>query len=230
MLSAAEVAWQRLRGVYERSVSRFISPSRFMSEQMAMAGWKIPCDVIPNALPLGSPRSGPGSGFLLICRLAVGKGVHLALEAAAEAGVDITVAGTGPLEAELKASFPGSRFLGHVPSEQIEDLIRLARAVIVPSEWFENAPMSVLEPMSFGIPVIGSDIGGIPEQITDGHDGLLVAPGNVAALAAAMRRLEESDELVESLGRGAHRTIRERFTPEGHVTKLVATYEAALSR
>ncbi len=226
ILSASEVSWQRLRRAYERSVRRFISPSRFMAEQMRIAGWMIPCDVVPNAVSLSPMREGIGEGFCMIGRLAVGKGVHTALQAARKAGVSIRVAGTGPLESELRASFPEAEFLGFLGKEDVEDLVRSARAVIVPSEWYENAPMSVLEPMSMGVPVIASRIGGIPEQITDGLDGLLVPPGDVDALASRMHLLAEDPALAMRLGDEARRTVANKFSPEMHTSLLVKTFEA----
>jgi glycosyltransferase involved in cell wall biosynthesis len=93
--------------------------------------------------------------------------------------------------------------------------------------WFENAPMSVLEAMSSGTPVIASAIGGIPEQITDGVDGLLVQPGEVDALAVAMRALLEDSTLATRLGTAARATVAQRFSPELHLQGLLACYRAA---
>ena len=229
VLSASEVSFQRFRRAYERTITRFISPSLFMASQMALAGWSLPCDVVPNAVLLSAPREGSGHGFAMIGRLAVGKGVHVALEAASLAGARIRVAGTGPLEGELRSSYPDAEFLGFLDGAQIETLVRESRAVIVPSEWYENAPMSVLEPMSMGVPVIASRIGGIPEQLTHRRDGLLIDPGDVAALADAMRLIDRDEELATSLGLAARATVAERFSPELHTELLLKSYESVLT-
>jgi glycosyltransferase involved in cell wall biosynthesis len=230
MLSAAETSWQRMRRVYERGITRFISPSAFMAEQMRVAGWETPCDVIPNSVPVQPMREGVGEGFVLICRLAVGKGVHVALQAAIDAGVHVRVAGTGPLADELMAAFPTIEFLGFLGGDEVSNLVAGSRAVIVPSEWYENAPMSVLEPMAQGVPVIASRIGGIPEQVTDEVDGLLVEPGDVKELARAMRTLEDHPEEALRLGANARETIAGRFAPQEHLVALLRTYDRALGR
>ena len=87
------------------------------------------------------------------------------------------------------------------------DLLRHARAVVVPSEWYENCSMSVLEAMAYGKPVIGARIGGIPEQIRDGQDGLLFEPGNADALAHCMDRLTVDPALTVQMGQSARQRL-----------------------
>ena len=90
----------------------------------------------------------------------------------------LKIVGDGPLGSDLRARFSGPEFLGYMRhGDALNALIRGARAVIVPSEYYENCSMSVLEAMAFGRPVVGGNIGGIPEQIRDGIDGYLVEPG-----------------------------------------------------
>ena len=227
-MRAAETAWQRARGVYERCVARFIAPSVFMREVMLDGGWTtVPCDVVPNAVPVGEPRSDAGAGFLFAGRLAPEKGVESALEAAAKAGVVITVAGEGPLEGILREQYPDVCFLGRVSGDEVDELIRSCRAVIVSSVCLENAPMSVLEAMAAGAPVIASDIGGIPEQVSNGAEGFLVPPHDVPALSTAMARLQADPELARRMGEAGQRTVAERFSPETRVRALLDVYAAA---
>jgi glycosyltransferase involved in cell wall biosynthesis len=226
-VSAAETSFQRLSRAYERSVVRFISPSVFLADSMLAGGWEIPIDVVPNATSCEAVLPGDRSGFCLIGRLSHEKGVRFALEAARAVGGRVTVAGEGPLGQELRAAYPDVAFVGRLDSTAVADLVRRSMAVIVPSVWFENAPMSVLEAMSSGTPVIASAIGGIPEQITDGVDGLLVQPGEVDALAVAMRALLEDSTLATRLGTAARATVAQRFSPELHLQGLLACYRAA---
>jgi len=227
VLSAAETSWQRVTRVYERCVARFISPSRFHAARMREGGWTLPIDIVPNAVEQSTSSSAGRSGFVMIGRLAREKGIYIAAEAARRAGVHLTIAGEGPLGAELRASFPDITFTGHLGGDDVERLVVGARAVIVPSLTFENAPMAVLEAMAAGTPVLASQIGGIPEQITDGMEGLLIAPGDVDALAAAMRRLASDDALVAGFGEVGRRTVAERFDPQSHVERLLDSYRAA---
>ena len=223
-LAAAEVTWQRLRRVYERGIARFISPSRFHAQQMARGGWTVPTTILPNAVPLAAGHRPPGSGFAVIGRLAREKGIEVAVRAACAEGLPLTVAGEGPLGERLRAEYPQVTFTGRLDGPGVAALVARSRGVLVPSLTFENAPMAVLEPMSAGVPVVASAIGGIPEQVTDGIDGLLVPPGDEGALASAMRRLAEDDELVGRLGAASRETIARRFCPERHLEGLVAVY------
>lgn len=226
-ISAIETSWQRLLRAYENGVARFISPSVFMAEQMKAGGWSVPVDIVPNAVAADAPRSSAGSGFVVAGRLAREKGVAVALSAAKEAGVDVTVAGEGPLGETLRGEYPHVPFTGRLSGDGIANLIRGSRAVLVPSLWYENAPMSVLEAMAAGVPVIASRLGGIPEQVTDGVNGLLVAPGDARALATAMRRLEDDPAYAMSLGQNARATVVARFSPDRHIEGVLASYRAA---
>lgn len=227
-LSAAETSWARLVRAYERGVSRFISPSRFVAEKMRQGGWDMPMDVIPNAIAAESQvRPDAGNGFVYAGRIAPEKGIEYALEAARAAGIVLKVAGEGPALAALRCQFEGTPFLGRLDTDAVADLVRGARAVVVPSVWYENAPMAVLEAMAAGVPVVASHIGGIPEQIEDGVTGILVRPGDSGDLAAAMRRLEDDPVLAARLGEAARASVRERFAPPAHLVALLRCYRDA---
>lgn len=229
-LSAAETCSARLRRVYERSVARFVAPSAFMAQVTTAGGWELPCDVIPNAITVGSEAQMPPQSreriVAVIGRLVPEKGVDVALEAARRAGWLAIVAGDGPAGQSLQSEYPEAEFLGHVDSHSAAELVTRARAVAVPSRVLENAPMSVLESMAAGTPVIASAIGGVPELISDGRDGLLVRAGDVGCLTEALVRLED-DGLAASLGVNASQTVAERFSPAQHLESLVACYAAA---
>lgn len=226
-LSAAETSFQRLRRVYERSVARFISPSAFLACEMTSGGWDVPCDVVPNAVPVAGEWRG-GDYVLFAGRLSREKGVSTFLAAAERAGVRAIVVGEGPLEAELRGRFSAAEFLGRVDGETVQSLIEGSLACVVASTWYENAPMSVLEPMAAGAPVVASAIGGIPELIEDGVSGLLVRSGDKQDLAMALARLREDRFLARSLGLAARERIAKHFSPEQHLCGLLQTYEAAM--
>lgn len=228
-LSAAETAWQRVRGAYERGVSRFVSPSRFMAAAMTSGGWEVPIDVVPNAVPGRPEHRGSHEHLLYAGRLAPEKGVGIALLSARMSGVPIVVAGEGPLERRLRAEFPEARFVGRVGGDEIEALMSRAYATVVPSIWYENASMTVLEAMAAGVAVVASRIGGIPEQVADGVEGILVAPGDVAGMAAAMRRLAEDSALRVRLGAAGRRSVAEKYAPRRHTEALLATYRQAMA-
>ena len=97
-------------------------------------------------------------------------------------------AGSGPLEGEL-AGIPNLKNVGFQSGEALRKLIAGARFSVYPSEWYENCPFSVMESLMYGTPVLGADIGGIPELIDAGENGELFESGNADALAGKIRAL-----------------------------------------
>ena len=162
-------------------------------------------------------------------RLSREKGLATLVRAAEAARVTLLVAGTGPLEQTLKAQAPrGVRFLGRLPGDEVDRLLAGSRAAVVPSEWAENAPMAVLEPMVLGRPVIATRMGGIPEQIRDGVDGVLVDAGDELQLAAALRVLADDAALADRLGRSARDRALTTFGPQAHLDGLLGVYSAVM--
>jgi glycosyltransferase involved in cell wall biosynthesis len=88
----------------------------------------------------------------------------------------LKVVGTGPLESDLRSRYREAEFLGYRSGDALKQIVANAAFVVVPSEWYENCPMVVLEAMAMGKPVIGSAIGGIPEQIDHGQKLIMERP------------------------------------------------------
>ena len=142
----------------------------------------------------------------------------------------LKIAGDGPLYEDLRTRFPQAEFLGYQQQgEGLNDLIRHARAVIVPSEYYENCSMSVLEAMSFGKPVVGGNIGGIPEQVRDGEEGRLFEPGNVSELTAILDELAQNPELAREMGQRARLRLESKYSLRVHMDALMALYQKLLN-
>lgn len=107
--------------------------------------------------------------------------------------IQFIFAGTGPLEAKIKG-VQNIRNVGFKRGKELEQLIREARLSIYPSEWYENCPFSVMESQMFGTPVLGADIGGIPELIQNGKTGELFKPGDEADLKQKIENLWKEKE------------------------------------
>ncbi len=229
-LGAAELLWRRWVVRYERLVDAFISPSRYLARAVSASGIRHrPIHVLPNAIPAPArmPDVLPGEAFMYAGRLSREKGLGTLLRAAEAARVTLLVAGTGPLEQSLIAQAPsGVRFLGRLPGHEVDRLLAGSRAAVVPSEWAENAPMAVLEPMALGRPVIATRMGGIPEQIRDGVDGVLVDAGDKRQLAAALRVLADDAALADRLGRSARERATTTFGPQAHLDGLLDVYSS----
>ena len=110
--------------------------------------------------------------------------------------IPFVFAGTGPLEGEI-AGVPNIKNVGFQRGQALENLIRQARFSVYPSQWYENCPFSVMESQLYGTPVLGADIGGIPELIEVGKTGELFESGNAAQLEKKIRTLWEDRELTD---------------------------------
>ena len=226
-LSALETYWRNRVLNYPALVDAFISPSAFLASVLDKNGWRgRPVRVLPNAVPVGEVGEA-GDYFVYAGRLSREKGVPAAIAAAAQAGVELVVAGEGPLGERLRATAPANvRFTGRLPGEQVDELLRHALAAVVPSESLETFGLAALEAMAVGRPVIAARIGAIPELVRDGVDGILVEPGDAGGFAQALRRLHADRSTADSMGAAARQRVSEAFSPAMHLEGLLATYQA----
>lgn len=224
-LGAADLLWRRWGVRVEQLVDAFIAPSRYLARVVVAGGLRHrPVHVLPNAIPAPAhaPEAPVGDTFVYAGRLSREKGLFTLLRAAEAAHVRLLVAGTGPLEQSLATRAPdGVTFFGRVPGDEVDRLLAGSRAVVVPSEWAENAPMAVLEPMVRVRPVVATRMGGIPEQVRDGVGGVLVNAGDEVALAAALHVLADDVDLAETLGRSARERALTTFSPQTHLDGLL---------
>lgn len=228
----AEAVLHRVLGSYRRCVSRFVVPSRFYITKLSE--WGMPTELfryVPNFVDVGRyrPQYAPGIGFVYFGRLSREKGLATLVRAAAAAQCQLKVIGSGPdlaglraLAAEVDAHVT---FAGFLTGDLLHDAVRSARAVIVPSEWYENAPMSVLEAYALGKPVIGARIGGIPELILENETGVCFASGDAAALAVTLRdMMQRPDAELEQMGRRARSWVETEFTAEVYRERILKLY------
>jgi glycosyltransferase involved in cell wall biosynthesis len=215
-----------------RKIDRFICVSDFQRDLLVRAG--LPGDRISTlhnfvdpillAPELMVPRE---DYFLYFGRIERLKGLPTLIDAAAKTGLPLRIAGTGAWHDEMQnriADLPNVSYLGFVSGEPLRRLVAGARAVVVPSEWYENCPMSVLEAKAVGTPVVGARIGGIPELVRDGLDGFLFTPGDGVDLARALEDIAQAE--AAELGAQARADIDQRFTPSVHLASLLAVYES----
>lgn len=228
----AEAALHRFLRSYHDNVSRFVVPSRFYRDKLVEWGWpEEQFRYVPNFVDSArfQPSFEPGDHFTYFGRLGVEKGVATLIRAAARAGVSLRVVGTGPEEERLRgiATQTGARveFAGYLSGEALHDEVRRARAVVLPSEWYENAPVSLMEAYALGKPVLGARIGGIPELIREGTTGATFDSGSVDGLAAALTELAAAapEDLAE-MGREGRRWVETDFTSEAYVTRMMQIY------
>ena len=158
------------------------------------------------------------------------KGVHLLLAAAQRAGPVAAVRVYGDLAAQpdyaasLRAAvlWSPAQLMGQVSRTEVPAVLADTDLLAVPSLWYENSPMVIAEAKAAGIPVVASDIGALPEQVRHGETGLLFPPGDVEALAEAMRRVAGDPVLLERLREGVR--AQAHATRTQHVDEMEAIY------
>jgi glycosyltransferase involved in cell wall biosynthesis len=231
---AIEAATHALLGSYRKNVDRIVVPSRFFVDKFVEWGWKREKFVhIPNFVEAENfdPEVEPGRYFLYFGRLSSEKGVATLIRAAAAAGIRLRIAGTGP-DADWLQALAGSigatvEFLGYRTGSDLHDLVRASRAVVLPSEWYENAPLSVLESFAMGKPVIGARIGGIPEMVEEDVSGWLFKSGDVDELADVLRRVDQMpDAAVAALGSGAREVAVSRYGKQSYLEANQSLYSS----
>jgi glycosyltransferase involved in cell wall biosynthesis len=232
LLVLLETSVHRMLGSYSRYVDRFVVPSRFYLEKFVEWGWpRERFAYIPNFADVGRlrPVGSPGKTFLYFGRLSKEKGIATFIRALALAGAKGCIVGAGPDEARLRQLGARSgatvEFLGFRSGESLLDAIRAARAVVLPSESYENAPMSVLEAYALERPVIGASIGGIPELIREGETGAAYPSGDAEALANRLREFssKQDDEIV-GMGKAGRRWVEAEFTADCYRARLLELY------
>jgi len=117
------------------------------------------------------------------------------------------------------------RLLGHVPWQQLADLYRRASVFVMPS-FYETFGISVIEAMAFGLPVVATRTGGLPEVVEDGVTGILVPTGDAEALADALIRLLKDPGLRQRMGQAGQERVRDEFTVDHVIDRTLAVYES----
>ncbi len=219
--------------LYSTAVTRFVVPSRFFLAKFSEWGVDTSRFVhIPNSVNVDTMVSDrePGDAFVYVGRLVSEKGVATLIEAAARARVRLRIVGTGPEETHLRqlaAELGGDvEFTGYLTGSALRAAIASARAVVVPSEWYENAPISVMEASAMGRCVIGADIGGIPELIREDETGFTFASGKVNALVEVLTRVQRlSVQRLRSMGTAGREWMRAEFTPAAYLERMLGLYQ-----
>ena len=186
---------------------------------------------IPNSVDVDTlvATDEPGDSFVYLGRLVEEKGVDTLIKAAALARVRLRIIGTGPEEADLRrlaANTGGDvEFTGYLTGAPLHAAISSARAVVIPSEWYENAPISVMEASALARPVIGADIGGIPELIKQGETGFVFDSGSVDSLVEVLTQVDRSsDTLLRGMGHAGRQWMSAEFSPATYRNRMLALY------
>jgi len=172
-----------------------------------------------------------GNYFLYFGRLEREKGINTLIKSFKNLyNEKLLIIGDGPLRNKLMTNKPPNvELLGYKKGKELEDFICNAHFVIVPSEWYENNPMSIVEAYSFGIPVIGSNLGGIPEIILDGKTGFIFEAKNSVELTSVISNAARLDEETYiNFSNNALEFANQNFNSERYSKKLIEIYKQTI--
>jgi len=216
------------------------APSSFIIEKHKEFG--LLRNSFNTSLPLGStfeseiskPKDYPDEvfSFLYIGALSEHKGIGNLLSAIERIELDfiISFAGSGELEKEIKFAANKDRrikFLGFVSGLQKIELFKKTDCLLLPSIWYDNSPVVIYESFSFGIPVIASKIGGIPELVNDGINGYLTIPDDSKSFAIAMTRIMEEKNNYKKLSLNALASSK-KLSFDEHVSEISQIYKKTI--
>ena len=215
----------------------FVSPSAAnlnkLSNLLPIRDYPAAHILNPNKYPTPTVRHEPSKTvrLLYVGRLHETKGVDVALDAleplADQHDFTFTVVGTGPDAESLKKRCLNHKwvtFTGHVSMEEVANRMAGSDMLLIPSIWQENSPGVVIQALGESLPVMGSNKGGIPELVSDGINGVLVAPGDVEAWRAALKSILENPAQLAALRDNARRGAHE-FEQGTLGNKLVSFFE-----
>lgn len=191
--------------------------------------------VLYNTVEMAAPeKMQRGEYFLYYGRLSQEKGVEDLIKAFSAPDMpSLKVVGTGPIEEKVRRQAAGAaniEFLGYRSGEALFDLVRGCSFVIVPSRWYENNPMTIVEAYALGKPVIGSAIGGIPEIVEGTGAGWLYEAGNVDALTDILWTADSLDDEGYAMMSASARAFYEaNFGGESHYQRLNSFFEEVLA-
>ena len=232
-LAALEASMHKIFKLFDH-VSFYLAPSRFLQGKIRQGG--VPAHKLlhqPYFIPDEHFQvNGRDQGYLLFLgKLERVKGIVPLLKAAKLSRAPLVLAGRPDehLEQRLPELLPATaRYVGFQDREAVKRLLAGARALVIPSIWYENQPFVILEAFAAGKPVIASDLGGMTELVAGGERGLLAAPGDAESLAAAMQSMHSRPDEARAMGRRAREYARRVFGAEAHYEATSRIYARCL--
>lgn len=202
----------------------FLPPSQFMADTCIRGGYpddkfKVLCNFI-DVNKVANPKFEKGDYFCYLGRVTEVKGIRTLCEAAKQLPYKLKVIGGGDILDELKAAYPNIEFFGQKDWNEFRPVLEGAKFMVLPSEWSENNPLTIIEAQSLGTPVLGARIGGIPELIAEGISGMTFESGNVVDLKDKIQKMWNASFDYEKLARNAV----DRYSSEAYYEKLMKIY------
>ena len=202
----------------------FIAPSFFMKQMMVKGGFpNSKIQVLPNFTNREYPLhfSEKKNYYCYIGRLSKEKGLKTLIDAASDLPYKLVIIGTGPLEKDLPHNKKNIEFVGFKNWEEMSTIVSNAKFSVLPSECYENNPLSVIESLCLGTPTLGANIGGIPEVIFSSKCGMLFETGNVIDLKEKIQTMFNTQFDYQTISLLA----RDKFSQENFYNEILKIYE-----
>ena len=231
---AAMLGTHRLLGTWSEQVDCYIALTEFSRHKFAAAGLPVEKIVVkPNFFhPDPGPRDAAGDYALFVGRLSAEKGLRTLLAGwrRLDQCFPLRVVGDGPLRSEMEGGINGAKeihFAGRLPREQTLAAIKRARFLVFHSEWYECSPMTLIEALACGVPVIASRLGAMAEIVTDGQTGLHFTAGDADDLAGKVEWAWTHPQEMEAMGRAARAEYEVKYTAARNYQLLMGIYQKA---
>ena len=230
VLCSLERIFHEMIGVY-RKVDTFLSPSLFLKEKFQEHGFLGDIEIVSQPIQqIKEEGSAHHKEHILYAgRLSEEKGIDVLLSALTQTPrLSLRVAGDGPKRVYLKKlakklSIENQvSFLGHLGNREIKEELAQAKALVIPSVWYENMPYALTEALGSGQVVIASRLGGMTERIVHGENGFLFEKGNVEELATLLKSLEGKD--LSSLREKARESVKD-LNEKRYYQQLMKMYQ-----
>ena len=238
LLAGIEKSYHSATRIIQKNVDVFISPSVFLKQKMLEYNNSIETIHIPNFVDVEQirPSYSTGDYFLFFGRLTAIKGLNTLVEAMKSITfAKLRIAGDGELRESLEDYIKEYRLdnieiLGHLETTKLVNLIQDSSFVVVPSEWYENYPMAIIEAFSCGKPVIASRIGAIPDIVQDGYNGLLFEPRNVRQLIDKIQFMHDNPQITKEMGMNARKQVEKINNSQTHYLQTMNVYKSLIHK
>jgi glycosyltransferase involved in cell wall biosynthesis len=230
---AMRSAIHRRMRLFEKNYTLCVVWSEFLKQRLIAGGFngtRIAVVDHPVSVPIDQEKTSSGDYVGYMGRISPEKGVKVLIEAARKLpDIEFRIAGDPSPMPSLSESKPANvKFIGWCDKNKVKQFYQHCRFIVIPSVCFEVFPTVAIEAMSFGLPVIGSRIGGIPEAIEAGITGALFEPGNSSDLANKIRSFWNDIDLCNQMGKMGRSRVIEKHSEEAYIVKLCAVYQNAL--
>ncbi len=237
----AMVAWllngHWKKGTWKKMVDYYITATEFSRQKLIQAGLAASKILVkPNFVDMyPMDRATIQNYALYVGRLSPEKGVDVLVQAwSTLTAIPLKIMGSGPMEESLKDfvavhNLKHVEFLGYLSEQQYKEYMKGAQFIVLPSLCYENFPRIVAEAYAYGIPILASRLGTMPDLIKENETGLLFDAGNTEDLASKARWLTDHTQEAALMGERARREYEEKYSAEKNYEFLINIYRQAIS-